>query len=101
MVIDLNENFKPYDDVLFTNLSSSDIIIYFNGLSNSAILPKGDSLNPQIPINDFKIENIGTSTINANEIRCYYRNSGDLNLITNQIQKGLIIGSAIKFLIGK
>lgn len=73
---DLDDRFKPYNEVQIINLNEdNDCLITINHIQQ-IILPAGNSEKITIPVSTIEIQNIGTTTINANELRCFYRNDG-------------------------
>lgn len=72
----LDARFKPYDDILIVNLNSdNDVEVNVNDLSNQ-ILPKANNLQLNQIVRILRLKNIGETTINANEIRIFYRYTG-------------------------
>jgi hypothetical protein len=75
---DLDDRYKPYDYALITNASSQDIKVITN-FSQSQICNGNDNLIINRKISDhIQIINLGSSTINANEISITYLHQNKL-----------------------
>ena len=76
-IFDLDERFIPYDDVLIINLNSTnDCTIKINQIHEHP-LPAGNkvSINSK-NVTQIMVINNGTTSISANEIKVFYRNTG-------------------------
>ena len=76
VIINLDERFKPYDDVQIINLSILNNCTVTINYNFSQPLPKANSLNISVPVREIKITNNGSTAIAINEIKVYYRNTG-------------------------
>ena len=79
LVFDVDERFKPYDEVSVTNNSSQDIGVGYNYNNDFRFLvPAGTNRILDVSSKDIRIKNNGTGTINADEIKLNLRHSGEV-----------------------
>jgi len=77
-VFDVDDRFKPYEQISIINNSSSDIAVCSNYKTDfSIIVPKGNQRILDIVIEDLRFKNLGTDTITANQIKANIRHTGN------------------------
>lgn len=91
-----DDRYENYDDVLITNLDTSNDCEVKVNYGETHILPAGNSLQLNQLVVDLKIKNIGSTTISASGIRIQYRNTGYKK--QSLIEKGTKIAQGIFFL---
>lgn len=75
-VFSLDERYFPYDDVLITNGSSEDCLVTINN-SHTSFLPSGNQTRiDNINVTDVRVKNIGASSIVTDDIRVFYKHTG-------------------------
>lgn len=76
-VFDVDERFKPYNQVSIINNSDSDITLSSNyGNSYDFLIPKGNQRILDIITEDIRIKNEEATLINIGEIKLNIRNDG-------------------------
>lgn len=97
LVIAINEKWKPYDDVIVVNGNTDNDATATINYSNTQPLLKGTQTRIGLPMNAIMITNNGTTSINANDIKIYYRYTGYKGKDTiNYISKVSGVGLFIK-----
>jgi len=96
ITISLNEKWKPYDDVVILNTSTDNDATATINFINSQPLLKGTQTRIGVAMNSLSIANNGTTSINANEIKIYYRYTGykgkdTINYVSKLGQIGLFV----------
>jgi len=88
-IFDIDNRFKPYNQVSIINNSNSDIGVSFNYKNDfSFLIPKGNQRILNIICQDVRFKNLGTDTILSNQIKLTIRHDGvrEKQKITNNIQ---------------
>lgn len=82
-VFDIDERYEPYDElVMINNSDTSDCEVTIN-FSVKRFLSRRTSLNYNQPFRDVRVQNIGSLTINPDEIIIYYRHHSKKSSLIN------------------
>lgn len=72
----LNKKYIIYDDVLLINNSLNDCEIIINNIHKSFLPRENSIVISSKNVKDVRIKNIGTTSINSDEIKLFYSHSG-------------------------
>ncbi len=76
-VFNLDKRFILYDSILITNASGNDCLITINN-SHTSFSPKGNSIEiSNLNVRDVRFKNIGSTNISIDEMRLFYRHTGN------------------------
>ena len=76
-IFNVDDRFKPYEQIAVINNSDEDIGLSSNYKNDfKFIIPSGDQRIIDIVVEDLRIKNKGTTTINADEIIINIRHTG-------------------------
>jgi hypothetical protein len=98
-IFSLNEKYSPYDRATAINLNSSNDSEVKINFSKNFSLPKGNAININSQFEDFRVQNLGTSSIAINEIQItIYKDSKKEEKISKLVQGAQIISAVRSFL---